>query len=91
MSNRTFACLTCRKLQRKTQTLDSFACPICKSDCVRVHWKLHVPSPRKHKKWDKFWTEYLAELRQIAEFRSGSGPAEIYLPLLNQRLARAGA
>ena len=91
MSNRTFACLSCRKLQRKSQSLERFSCPVCKSECIRVHWKLHVPAPRKTKKWDKFWATYLAELRQLAEFRSGDGPAEVYLPLLNQRHARPGA
>lgn len=88
MSNRTFACLACRKLQRKPQSLESFACPVCGSDCIRVHWKLHVPAPRKIKKWNAFWSQYLLELRQLGEFRSGSGPAVLELPLLNQRWVR---
>lgn len=84
MSNRTFACLACRKLQRKPATLASFACPICHADCVRVHWKLHVPSPRKARKWDKFWAQYLLELRQIEQFNAGQLGKELYVPLLNQ-------
>ena len=91
MSNRTFACLSCRKLQRKSQNVASFNCPHCGSECVRVHWKLHVPAPRKLRKWDKFWQQYLLELRQIDLFRAGDGPEEIYLPLLNQRYTRKRA
>ena len=88
MSNRTFACLNCRKLQRKPQALVRFACPVCGNDCVRVHWKLHVPAPRKRRKWNAFWRQYLVELRLLATFRSGGGPAVLELPLLNQRWVR---
>lgn len=88
MSNRTFACLSCRKLQRKPQSVMSFACPHCGADCIRVHWKLHVPAPRKARKWDKFWNQYLLELRLIEQHRAGVGPDELYLPLLNQRWVR---
>jgi hypothetical protein len=89
MSNRTFVCLACRKLQRKPQGIDSFSCPHCKAECIRVHWKLHVPAPRKKRKWDKFWQQYLLELRQIEEFNSRTTPEVLYLPLLNQRRVRA--
>jgi hypothetical protein len=88
MSNRTFACLACRKLQRKPATLAAFACPVCGGDCVRVHWKLHVPAPKKRRKWDKFWQQYLLELRQLEVFRAGGGPAVLELPLLSQRWVR---
>ena len=91
MSNRTFACLSCRKLQRKPQSIASFSCPHCGNECIRVHWKLHVPAPKKLRKWDKFWQQYLFELRQIDQFRGGDGPDEIYLPLLNQRYTRPRA
>jgi hypothetical protein len=89
MSNRTFACLKCRKLQRKPQSVAAFACPICGTDCIRVHWKLHVPAPRKTRKWDKFWAQYLLELRQIEQFNAGALGEELYLPLLNQLYRRA--
>jgi DNA-directed RNA polymerase subunit RPC12/RpoP len=88
MSNRTFACLTCRKLQRKPQSLARFACPHCGADCLRVHWKLHVPAPKKRRKWDAFWAQYLLELRLLAVFRAGGGPAVLELPLLSQRWVR---
>ena len=91
MSNRTFACLACRKLQRKSQSLAEFACPHCGQPCVRVHWKLHVPAPRKLRKWNRFWQQYLHELQQIEVFRDGGLGETLYLPLLNRRLVRRGS
>jgi len=88
MSNRTFACLYCRKLQRKDQNIESFHCPLCGRETIRVHWKLHVPAPSKKKKWDSFWERYLLELRQIEEFRSNKNIRELRLPLLNQVFRR---
>lgn len=89
MSNRTFACLTCRKLQRKPATQETFRCPQCGGECLRVHWKLHVPAPRKVKKWNAFWAQYLLERRQIDEFYAGRLGDELVLPLLNRRLVRS--
>ena len=88
MSNRTFACLTCRRTQRKPATLSMFRCPACGRECVRVHWKLHVPAPGRRKKWDAFWKQYLLELRLLEQFGAGLGPDVLELPLLNQRHAR---
>lgn len=84
MSNRTFACLHCRKLQRKPSVAPSVCCPHCGRECVCVHWKLHVPAPRKKRKWEKFWQQYLLELRLIEQFRAGLIRQSMYLPLLNQ-------
>jgi hypothetical protein len=89
MSNRTFACLTCRRMQRKPASLAAFRCPACGRDCVRVHWKLHVPAPKKRRKWDRFWAQYLLELRLLEVFRAGGGPPVLELPLLSQRWVRA--
>ncbi|WP_457325876.1 hypothetical protein [Roseateles sp. P5_E11] len=89
MSNRTFACLQCRKLQRKDQNVPNFHCPHCGQESIRVHWKLHVPAPRKVKKWNSFWDRYLAELQKIEEFRFNPNITEMHLPLLNQVLRRA--
>ena len=91
MSNRSFACLACRKLQRKPQSLPAFRCPHCGADCIRVHWKLHVPAPRKRRKWDAFWKQYLLELHMIEEFKASPHIAEIRLPLLNQCWTRSSA
>lgn len=88
MSNRTFACLHCRKLQRKPQGMLEFSCPHCGKACIRVHWKLHVPAPRKIRKWNRFWNAYLQEHRLIEQHRAGKGPDVIELPLLNQRWVR---
>ena len=84
MSNRTFACLRCRKLQRKDQSLKVFNCPICGEQCERVPWKLRVPAPSKVKQWDRFWQQYLFECRQIAEFEANPHIKELHLTLLNQ-------
>jgi hypothetical protein len=89
MSNRTFACLHCRKLQRKPSVTPSVCCPHCGRECLCVHWKLHVPAPRKKRKWEKFWQQYLLELRLIEQFEGGAGPDTLYLPLLNQYRVRA--
>jgi hypothetical protein len=43
----------------------------------------------KKRKWDKFWRQYLLELRQIEAFNSRVTPEVLYLPLLNQRRVRA--
>ncbi|WP_312528230.1 hypothetical protein [Comamonas sp.] len=88
MSNRTFACLDCRKLQRRDQNLAHFYCPICAKECVCVPWKLHVPSPRKLRKWNAFWAQYFLEMRQLEAFRANKNIAEVYLPLLNKRWGR---
>ena len=58
MSNRTYACLDCRKLQRKPAQRDTVLCPLCRRECIGVHWKLHVPAPRKRRKWEAFWKQY---------------------------------
>ncbi len=65
---------SCRKLQRKDQSIAEFRCPHCGAPCICVHWKLHVPAPKKRKKWNAFWAQYLLELRQLESFRSGDGP-----------------
>ena len=88
MSNRIFACLGCRKLQRRDQQTEQFFYPICGVESVRVPWKLHVPPPRKLRKWDAFWKQYLLEMRQLAEFKANKNIAELYLPLHNQRWHR---
>ncbi|WP_313917046.1 hypothetical protein [Tahibacter sp.] len=85
MSNRTFACLDCRKLQRKpSQRAVAVICPHCRQECIVVAWKLHVPAPRKRKKWDAFWKQYLLELRLIQQKRANPHMGSMYLPLLNQ-------
>jgi len=47
-----------------------------------------VPAPRKRKKWEAFWKQYLLELRLIQDFNANKSIPELYLPLLNQRWVR---
>lgn len=84
MSNRTYACLDCRKLQRKPAQRDTVLCPLCRRECIGVHWKLHVPAPRKRRKWEAFWKQYLLELRLLAEYHANPQIRRLELPLLNQ-------
>lgn len=88
MSNRTFACLYRRKLQRNDQNIKAFFFPLCGHESVCVHWKLHVSPPKKVKKWNLFWDRYLHELRQIEEFMHNPHIVEIRLSLLNQVFRR---
>ena len=88
MSNRTWVCLDCRKSYRRDQLVTAVACARCGRSCEYVHWKLHIPSPRKRKEWDEFWTQYLFEKREIRRFEEDETVEEITLPLLNQHWAR---
>jgi hypothetical protein len=89
VSNQTFACLHCRKLWRRPKYIvKEFTCTHCGATCIAVHWKLHVPAPGKVREWNKFWEQYLLELRLIEQHTAGIGPDEVDLPLLNQKLTR---
>jgi hypothetical protein len=57
-------------------------------ESICVPWKLHVPAPRKKRKWDAFWAQYLLESRQLEEFKANKNIAALYLPLLNVRWSR---
>jgi len=88
MSNRTWVCLDCRKSFRRYQGVQDVICSVCGRPCEYVDWKLHIPSPKKVKEWDAFWTQYLFEKRAILRFEADTNVREITLPLLNQKLVR---
>ena len=88
MSNRTWACVDCGKSYRRSQSVDAVTCSICRSPCEYVHWKLHIPSPRKKKEWSEFWAVYRREKRLIEQFQKDSRIKEITLELLNQHFKR---
>lgn len=57
MSQRTWVCLSCRKSYRRLQDVQSFRCPTCKAESEYVHWKMHIPSPKRRKAWETFWKQ----------------------------------
>lgn len=89
MSNRTWACVDCGKSYRRVQTVRIVKCSVCGQECESVHWKIHIPSPRRKKEWREFWTIYRREKRLLEEFQRDPRIKEITLALLNQRWMRA--
>lgn len=89
MSNRTWACVDCGKSYRRVQTVRMVKCSVCGQECESVHWKIHIPSPRKKKEWLEFWTIYRREKRLLDEFQRDPRIKEVTLALLNQRWMRA--
>ena len=88
MSNRTWVCLACEKSYRRVQTVAAVSCAICRQPCEYVHWKLHIPSPKKKREWTDFWTRYRHEKLLIEEFRTNPNLKQVDLELLNQRLTK---
>ncbi len=88
MSNRTWVCVDCGKSYRRVQTVEAVTCALCGQPCEYVHWKLHIPSPKKPQEWRSFWTTYRREKSLIEQFYRDPRIKEINLELLNQRHAR---
>jgi DNA-directed RNA polymerase subunit RPC12/RpoP len=86
MSQRTWVCVSCRKSYRRSQEVPSVRCPTCGSDCEYVHWKIRIPSPRRQKQWDTFWTKYRAEKALLDTAQRGELRESVYLELLNMEL-----
>jgi hypothetical protein len=89
MSNRTWVCVDCGKSYRRIQSILTVNCSICGQPCEYVHWKIHIPSPRKSKEWTRFWATYRKEQRLIEQFVRDPRIKEIRLELLNQKWSRA--
>jgi hypothetical protein len=88
MSNRTWVCLTCEKSYRRDQMVEAVSCAICGQPCEYVHWKLHIPSPKKKHEWRDFWARYLREKQLIEQFWADPHLKQLDLELLNQRLTK---
>lgn len=86
MSNRTWTCISCRKSYRRTQTITAVNCPTCHGQCEYVHWKIRVPSPKRIKAWNEFWSKYKAEKSLIEAFHRGELRESVTLELLNAYL-----
>jgi len=86
MSNRTWVCVECGKSYRRDQTVKDLACALCHEPCEYVHWKIHIPSPKKKKEWTAFWTQYREEKRLLAQHHRDPRMKGVKLPLLNLQL-----
>jgi hypothetical protein len=87
MSNRTWVCLDCEKSYRRDQMVRDVACALCHKPCEYVHWKIHIPSPKRKKEWRAFWEQYREEKRLLAQHYRGGRMKATHLPLLNMRLS----
>ncbi len=86
MSNRTWACIPCRKTFRRIQTEALLSCPQCGAACEFVDWKMRVPPTRNVKRWIEFWNQYRQEKRTLQNFHEGTLKSETKLELLNMML-----
>src|SRR5262245_4335397 len=86
MSNRTWTCLSCRKSYRRSQSITAVHCPTCHALCEYVHWKIRVPSPKRVKTWNEFWSKYKAEKSLLDAFNRGELREDVTLELLNMKL-----
>ena len=86
MSQRTWVCVNCGKSYRRDQSIEAVVCALCHDPCEYVHWKIHIPSPRKPKAWQEFWEKYRAEKEILERHHAGTLNEEIHLDILNMRL-----
>lgn len=86
MSNRTWACVDCRKSYRRSQDAEAPVCAVCRRPCEHVEWKVRIPSPRRTREWDEFWTEYRAEQKLMELHSRGELQHDVKLRILNRVL-----
>ena len=67
---RTWNCIKCRRRFRRS-ALPPLACPACHEVCEHVPFGLKVPTPRRTKAWDEFWTRYKAERALLDAYTAG--------------------
>lgn len=88
MFNRTCVCVECGKSYRRVQTVETVSCSLCGEPCEYVHWKIHIPSPKKRKEWNAFWAEYRTEKRLLEQFRTDPKLKRVFLRILNLELVK---
>lgn len=88
MSNRTWACVDCGKTFRRDSSVEEFKCPECGDPCEYIHWKIHVPSPKRQAKWRKFWNKYREEKAILDRWHAGElhDTDVVHLEILNMGL-----
>jgi hypothetical protein len=90
MGKRTWACVPCRKMYRRKQSLTSVECPNCLGPCDCVDSYLRIPSPKQTKLWDEFWVDYKAQKEaQKALLEASHRVAEEGIAKRRRRLATA--
>jgi hypothetical protein len=67
---RTWNCITCRRRFR-CSALPPLVCPACHEVCEQVPCGIKVPTPRRTKAWDEFWTRYKAERELLDAYAAG--------------------
>jgi hypothetical protein len=67
---RTWNCIRCRRRFR-CSALPPLVCPTCDEVCEHVPFGIKVPSPRRTKAWDEFWTQYKAERDLLDTYTAG--------------------
>mgnify|MGYP003386463899 CR=1 FL=1 len=87
MSNRTWACIDCRQKYRRDQnSKNAVKCALCGKVCEQVGWKIRVPSPKKDKKWVKFWNTYFQEKELLVKYKNRELHESVYLQMHNMTL-----
>jgi hypothetical protein len=61
----------------------SLRCALCQGPCEYVHWKIHIPSPKRPREWERFWEKYRAEKALLEAFHRGELRKTVRLELLN--------
>jgi hypothetical protein len=80
--NRVWHCITCRK-RYCCSAVPPFDCPICKEPCAHVAPGIRVPTPKRIKVWDKFWTQYEAENSLLDAYSRGELRENVKLEIFN--------
>lgn len=91
MGKRTWACIPCRKLYRRKQSLTSVECPNCHAPCDCVGPYDRIPSPKQTKEWDGFWVKYKAQKEAENALLEASHRVEEESPEIAKRRRRLAA
>jgi hypothetical protein len=67
---RTWNCIKCRRRFRRS-ALPPLACPACHQVCEHIPFGFMVPTPRRKKAWDEFWTQYKTEKALLDAYAVG--------------------
>lgn len=82
---RTWNCIRCRRRFR-CSALPPLVCPICHEVCEHVPSGIKVPTPRRTKAWDQFWTRYKAERALLDAYAAGELRESVKLEIIGIHL-----